>query len=720
MSRRLGAAALALTAAGAPFAGVVTAPPAAAAAPRLGLVAETFNVAADGVFDLTLQLPSTVDLTVADTTLVVTAYRPVAARDEVADVLAGELPRSVDSVDLTVEQLQQPAPGQVRALVPLESATRTADALQLSRTGLFPIVVEVQQAGDVVAELQTFVHRLPTDDEGDLAPLPVALVVATQQPVVLDDATRVVLDDATLAELTQLADLLEASAVPLAVQVPPALLTALPGAGADGAALAERLSALLESSELLSSPSLPLDPSLAAAAGQQALYTQWLRDGEDLLSDVAVNPSSRTTTVVTQPLSRAGGSLLRDLGARLLVLPVDLYDTLPDTLGGFTDSSQLVQIEVADGVTVDAAVVDRVLDDTLARTTTTPVLTAILAVTDLLAARQQIEDGGGDPRRHGMTLATPDLSLPPLVTATAVTQLLATTPGLRPTTLDDLGVRTDQLLNDGTEVVVGLPEAIDGSIDERVSTSGALALEAASTASMLPDGDDRVGDWNRLLAVLPTSALTDDQAAAIAGGLRDEFAAVRESIEIPTGFRFTLTGQKGTVPVKLFNNSTTALTVQVRMSSPKLKVSPPQVVTILPGERAEVKIDVEARTRGRFPVTLEVLTPLGDVPLGDPVPLTASVNAMSGLGNLVTGVLLLVLFTWWVRHVRINRRKRAADIAARRHPAQGVDPPDEAPAMAAEYPVGEAVSGGDDSSPHVSIDDSGLSPDASTSTLPPS
>jgi hypothetical protein len=83
------------------------------------------------------------------------------------------------------------------------------------------------------------------------------------------------------------------------------------------------------------------------------------------------------------------------------------------------------------------------------------------------------------------------------------------------------------------------------------------------------------------------------------------------------------------------------------------------------------------------------------------VPLTASVNALSGVGNLVTGAGLLVLLTWWVRHIRKNRRQRRAAEASLRHPAtQNGDGADH---------------------PEVDPDDaSGLSPDAATSTLPPS
>ena len=110
---------------------------------------------------------------------------------------------------------------------------------------------------------------------------------------------------------------------------------------------------------MLSSPRLPLDASQAAAAGQQSLYTQWLRDGEDDLTTFISNLSVGTVAFMDGPLTGAGGTMLRDLGARLIVTTPKIFDALPDTTGIYTDFSQLVNIEVSPGVNVDATVTDR-------------------------------------------------------------------------------------------------------------------------------------------------------------------------------------------------------------------------------------------------------------------------------------------------------------------------------------------------------------------------
>ena len=405
-------------------------------------------------------------------------------------------------------------------------------------------------------------------------------------------------------------------------------------------------------------------------------------------------------------LTESGGALLRDLGARLMVTTPTVFDALPNSTGVFTDLSQLVQVEVAPEVTLDLAVTDRRLGPVLAAPTSTPVLTGIYAITDLLAYRQQIADSGGDPRRHGVTLGTPDLSPPNAATYAAITSLLTTTTALAPTTLDLLGVRTDTMIVDGREVAVGLPTSTANDLTGRTRLVDELSFEATSTASMLADGGARVANWRERIDVLPTGALSDEQVARMAAEIRAEMAAIRTAIQVPAGFAFSLTGRSTTVPIKLYNNSAVALTVRVRMTSSKLKFPDGDVIQELaPQSFTEIRIRIDTLANGRSPATLQVLTPDGSTLLAPPVPLTASVTVLSGLGNLITGALLLVVLTWWVRHVRKNRRACLAAQAA---------------ALLDNHPAANGRSVEADARPDAtdSEDGSGLSPDAATSTLP--
>ena len=647
------------------------------AAGQLTLVSQDFNVAVDGGLRFVVEFPD--DLALAglpNATLVVTAYRAVDTRKEVAAALRGNLSRSTDTVDLPLAQLARTAENAVQGFVQLESVTRTPEKLQLPVAGLYPLTLEVRDGNQVVADLITFVHRLPEPGDADTDPsndLRVALAMRTSGDVRLDGAGEAIIDDAVIGELTHLADVLEAiepTDIPATIGVPPAWLATLRASG--DVELADRLTTGLSRHDVLSAPRLPLDASQAADAGRQALYTEWLRDGDDILAAAAEKPSVRTITFIDSPLDQGGAALHRDLGSRLLVITGDLYDRLPNSLREFTDTSKLLTVEVADGVRMDATVPDRDISVLLATETDRPMLNAIVTVAELLAARQEIINDDGTPSRRGITLATPDLSLPATDTIAAITTLLAETPGFNTTTLDEIGVRTERLTLDGDLVVVGLPATVAGSLQERLAPVTDLAIEASATASMLPPTDPRLAEWTRLIDELPTSALSDAQVTLIVADLQRQFLAIRNSVEVPTGYKFTLTGRRTPVRIKLHNSSDTPLTVKVRMTSSKLLFPDgDQTVTIPAQSFFDVEIPIEVRSNGTFPVTLEVFTRTGDVHLAPPVTLTARVTAISGLGNLVTGALLLVVITWWARHVRKNRRRRAAQKASLNHPVRG-------------------------------------------------
>lgn len=658
--------------------GFVSSDPAhAAAVGDLALISQDFNLAADGILRFVVEFPEESPVAgLPSATLVVTAYRPVSTRAAVADALSGTLPRSADTVDLPLAQLARTAANAVQGVVQLESVTRTPEKLQLSSPGLYPLTLEVRDGNEVVAELITFVHRLTgpadADDENPANDLSVGLAMRTTTEVRLDGDGQVMLDDGAIGELTHLADLLDAiepTGLPAAISVPPAWLEALNSNGE--ADLADRLAVDLVVHDVLSAPRLPLDASQAADAGQQALYTEWLRDGDDILAAAVAKPSVRTITFVDTPLDQAGAALHRDLGSRLLVITGDVYDELPNSLGAFTDTSQLVTIELSPGVRMEATVPDRQASALLATETDHPTLIAISLVADLLAARQEMLDEGAVPGRRGITLATPDLSLPATPTLEAIASLLVATPGFNATTLDEIGVRTEQLTIDGELVVVGLPTSVVGSLADRLAPIADLVVEAQSTASMLPVADERPTEWTTTIGQLATSALTDAQVTLIVTDLQGQFVEIRDSVEIPQGFSFTLTGRRTTVPIKLHNSSDVPLTVRVRMTSSKLLFpGGDQTVTLPPQAFFDVEIPIEVRTNGRFPVILEVFTPVGDLHLASPVRLTARVNAISGLGNLVTGALLLVVITWWVRHVRQSRRRQAALKSSLNHPVR--------------------------------------------------
>ena len=661
------------------------------------LVEQDFDITPAGEIVLELDLPGDTTMAdLADTTLTVDVYGALASRDQVDAAAGGVSSRALDSISFPVAFLGATATSDLRVVVPTEVDTRTPAALQLPRPGLYPLSVSIQRDEVEVVGLTTFVHRLPADDETSERPLQVAVVLSSVEPVTLDGAAEVVVTDAALDELERLATALDGSPVPIAVRLAPALLDAL-AADDRHAELLDRLRAAFAGDDLLSGPLLPLDVSAAAAADRQTLYTQWLRDGEDALASVADAPPTRSVTVIDRPLSAAGGALVRDLGARLLVITPAAYADL-DGPDAQSVGSALVDVSVSTTSRVPATVVDERVAALLDSGAEQPALTAVTIAAHLVAERQALADQGIDPSRRGVALSSRDLSLPNLTLFTRVVQLLGDTSGLELVHLDTLGLRSDVATDaDGQPLAVGLPDTVAATISSRVTVMTSLTEQAVDTGSMLSAESARPQQWQKLIAVLPTEALTDDQVTAVAGDLFAEFAAIRGAVELPEGFPFTLTGRRSTVPVKIGNNGTEPLTVLVSLSSPKLFFPDgPQIVVLEPGQFTEVKVRIEARSNGDTPVSLEVRTPNGGARLGQAVPLKASVTAMSGLGNLVTGAFALVLIAWWLRHVGKNRRSRATSETAGRHPVSGIRP----------------------AGPADVHDSAALSPDAEASTLP--
>ena len=668
----------------------------------LRLVDQRLDVEPDGTLTLGLDLPDDERGELADTALVVAAYAPVGNRAAVDAVLLAGPGRAIDTVTVPTGFVGSSELVDLVVAIATESERRTTGALNLPAQGVYPLTVSITRGDEVIGELLTFVHRLPAVDDTTSRPLHVAVAMSTSTDVTLDDVTmastgEVRIDEAMIAELDSLAAVLDQSPVPVATRVLPAVIDTLAGGpGSEtGVAVLDSLRAALVGDDVLAGPVLPLDPSAAADAGQQGLYSQWLRTGEDVLAAVASSSPQRTVVLLDRAPSAAGGALLRELGARLFVFTAKAYEQLGTTTSTgptastvITDASGVVDITVAGGATVPGVVVDPRIATLLGQSATDPTQRAVIAATYLLAERERLVAAGDDPSRHGVVIATADLGLPNPEVFAALADLLADTEGLEPVRLDTLGLRTATILDLGGQPLgASLPTSVDGSIRERVVTAQALTAEADDTASMLEASTTRSAQWRRVIGLLATSALTDAEVVDVAAEMRAEFAAIRGAIEIPEAFAFTLTGRRSTVPIKITNNGDVPLSVLVRLSSPKLLFPDgPQLVTVEPGQFAEVMVRIEARSNGDSPVTLEVYTPNGGSLLGSPVPLRASVNAISGLGNLVTGALALVLLSWWFRHLRQNRRQRAAEATAGRHPVNGSREAEDDPSDTPEDP----------------------------------
>ena len=96
------------------------------------------------------------------------------------------------------------------------------------------------------------------------------------------------------------------------------------------------------------------------------------------------------------------------------------------------------------------------------------------------------------------------------------------------------------------------------------------------------------------------------------------------------------------------------------MASVKLRLSEPiRVVALAAGSTTEVEVVAGTRTNGRFPISVRVTTPTGNLEVIPYISITAKVNAIAGLGQLVSISLLLIILAWWWSHWRRARLKAA-------------------------------------------------------------
>jgi hypothetical protein len=180
---------------------------------------------------------------------------------------------------------------------------------------------------------------------------------------------------------------------------------------------------------------------------------------------------------------------------------------------------------------------------------------------------------------------------------------------------------------------------------------------------MLPSDDERPAAWARQLDSFVSTAFDDETVNAELDELLSGAEAIRRGVVAPEPFTFTLTGRNGDIDIRVGNRLDEPVNVVLRLSSPRLSFPQGDVaVTLAPNDITVVNVPVIARSNGTSAVTVEVLTPPpSSVPLTEPVTLTSRVNSLTGLGQVLTAGLLLILLTWWFSHWRAKRRELAPE-----------------------------------------------------------
>lgn len=624
----------------------------------------------DSTFQLTLFVEGESTLgNAAPTDIVITSYDPVESRLAVRDAITGRLPDLVDSLVIPVESTNRSSSGLVDLTIPIEIDSRSQSRLQLPDSGLIPISIGLQVDRTITNQLVTFVERLP---EGSTVPEPVipigaSVVGAVGGSLTLAPDSTTIVTESDRASLGNAAAAAESSpGTPMSIVFRPELLEGLSRSTDDDLALLERLRAATSLAHLATTY-VDLDVTAATSAGLGDVFTDQVRLGEDALRSAFPGSSIlRGTWLQAGGLSSSGAQKLRDLGFTTVLMSTTAQER--SGLGAllFADPTRLAEMRLPSGTTIQAAVVDVHIANLLTLASAGDPTDAYLVSQQVLAEvkmlRREIVERGDSLENRTLFLSTIDGDLPTIDVLLALTDTLSAS-GLVEFEDVDSAVRNTAIgLLDGRPFTIDLQEIVDESLVDLGTTMDDLTRRIDAFASMLPDGDERPGMWRRLLDVIPDASLTSEGRRVYADVVVAQSGELAGSIVPPENTTFTLGGRDSKVRVTLRNDSSTDLTVRVRLTSAKLEFPEGDSLQVLPaGATTSVEIPVRAKSNGRFPVVLQLLTPEGDVTIAPPATFTARVNALAGLGQLFTGVLLVLLATWWVHHLRGRRRSRDRD-----------------------------------------------------------
>lgn len=571
-------------------------------------------------------------------------HRRVANRDSfraIADNFAE--PGVIDSAVVAVGGRSRNNDGTISVSVAINTERTARNDLFAQQPGIYPVTVRTRSGKNVLATTLTFIDRRDTEAAPSVAPASILAVLGG--PVTHSPDGTSAMDDEARTNTTRFVEFLEGAGAPLTLQVQPELLDTLAESPEIlDAQLLERLRAALRGRSVIASTYTSVDPVAMMQDGLSAELTEQFRLGEAtlnrLLPGIAIQ---RSTWVSHDPLDRRTIDFLGRLGISSLVL-------MPSASEGIERESPAgILSRPAGDDAVSVMSIDVQLAATLDGTTENPVQTGVRLAAELIAQRDDLIARGTSADDLRLVVSSSNGEFTDARTLVAVTRSLSNAVGLD---LRDVGgPQTVGARNPATV----FPDSLNRTLGGLKTSIQQARRELDAIQSMLPEDDQRRSRWLESLAISSSPGVTN--TSEFIDGLRSELRRLTGSVSLVTPSDITLSSRTGTIRLQLRNDEDVSLFVRIAVASPKMQFSEtPEIIELLPGGTTEVQVPVKARTNGRFPVTVRVVTPIGRVQVASPAVITARVSEVAGLGQLVSVTLLLVLLAWWWNSWRRGRR----------------------------------------------------------------
>ena len=556
---------------------------------------------------------------------------------------------ATDSLDLTIREVTRRSDGQFELIALSTDIPSGTRRIEFNGSGIYPVRVEVLIDDVSRAALLTFVNRY--DPSREVRPMPINVVVALDSPITLQPDGSRLIDQPTRTKIEKVIKLLTLDSSRMTVQISPELIDGLSrSSNPDDQSLLVQLVAALGSAPIVPGPYVQFDPSAASANKQADQFNAVIEKGITTWQQVL--PSTRTISSIwfaRKPLDENGLNLLVKAGVRSVVM----LPTSSAALGEFDNAARPYRLESND-VDLSLHLVDKNYVDQLSTPTKNAFSSATYLAAQILAQRRQIEAEGGTPALRRVVLASRDGSVinEDLIHETML--ILSRVPqqvALR--TMTNLPApRLDAYKPALSKVNIA-------SFVERSTKIADLRKDTEKLRSTISPEATIWQDWNERLLVMSSDSMTDAKRDEFISATRDQLKKIRQSVTLQEGTTFTLGSRESTLRLDLQNSSDFAMTVQVQVVSSKLRFKNEIATIQIPANGSnELVVDVVALSNGLFPVEVKIFTADGLSQLGKKIEVSARVNALAGLGQVVTGVGLLLLATWWVAHIRRKYRKK--------------------------------------------------------------
>ena len=556
---------------------------------------------------------------------------------------------ATDSLDLTIREVTRRSDGQFELIALSTDIPSGTRRIEFNGSGIYPVRVEVLIDDVSRAALLTFVNRY--DPSREVRPMPINVVVALDSPITLQPDGSRLIDQPTRTKIEKVIKLLTLDSSRMTVQISPELIDGLSrSSNPDDQSLLVQLVAALGSAPIVPGPYVQFDPSAASANKQADQFNAVIEKGITTWQQVL--PSRRTISSIwfaRKPLDENGLDLLVKAGVRSVVM----LPTSSAALGEFDNAARPYRLESND-VDLSLHLVDKNYVDQLSTPTKNAFSSATYLAAQILAQRRQIEAEGGTPALRRVVLASRDGSVinEDLIHETML--ILSRVP-------QQVALRTmTNLPAPRLDAYKPALSKVDiASFVERSTKIADLRKDTEKLRSTISPEATIWQDWNERLLVMSSDSMTDAKRDEFISATRDQLKKIRQSVTLQEGTTFTLGSRESTLRLDLQNSSDFAMTVQVQVVSSKLRFKNEIATIQIPANGSnELVVDVVALSNGLFPVEVKIFTADGLSQLGKKIEVSARVNALAGLGQVVTGVGLLLLATWWVAHIRRKYRKK--------------------------------------------------------------